>query len=76
MKHNVARIDSYSNVKGREQINWTSYDHVSYSIVNEHGVVNGYIKVKDLWEELNETEAKNQYEFILHVIESEMKKEC
>lgn len=76
MKHNVARIDSYSNVKGREQIDWTLHNHVSYSIENILGVIRGFIKVDDLWEKLNDVEAKNQYEFILHVIESEMKKEC
>lgn len=76
MKHNVAKIDSYSNVKGREQIDWTLHNHVSYSIENKSGSIKGFIKVDDSLEGLNDTETKEQYEFILKVIESEMKKEC
>lgn len=76
MKHNVMRINSYSYVREREQIDWTLFNQVSYSVEKNHGKIRGFIKVRDVWVAIDKEEAKAQYEHILKVIESEMKKEC
>lgn len=74
MKHNVWKINKYRNVKGREEIEWTLHNKVTYSIVNVLGNIRGFIKVNSNWEYLDSDEAQSQYDFILNVISFEMQK--